>query len=60
MILLICTYWDNSTSKAKKLGFFGFVDSTESVFEVLQDFVNLKMIPPLPASDAGGLTTGSV
>ncbi|OJJ57292.1 hypothetical protein ASPSYDRAFT_1049617 [Aspergillus sydowii CBS 593.65] len=37
-----------STAKAKKLGFFGFVDSTDSIFHVLQDFVDLKMIPPLP------------
>lgn len=37
-----------STAKAKKLGFFGFVDSTESVFKVFQEFVDLKMVPPLP------------
>jgi len=37
-----------STAKAKKLGFFGFVDSAESVFKVFQEFVDLKMIPPLP------------
>lgn len=38
----------SSTAKAKKLGFFGFVDSTESVFKVFQEFVDLKMVPPLP------------
>ncbi|KAL1956439.1 hypothetical protein VTO42DRAFT_7326 [Malbranchea cinnamomea] len=39
-----------STAKTKKLGFFGFVESTDSIFQVLQDFVDLKMIPPLPQS----------
>ncbi|RAK98091.1 SDR family oxidoreductase [Aspergillus ibericus CBS 121593] len=36
-----------STTRAKKLGFFGFVDSTESLFSVLDEFVELKMIPPI-------------
>ncbi|KAF9894268.1 hypothetical protein FE257_007770 [Aspergillus nanangensis] len=35
-----------STTKTKKLGFFGFVDSNESVLEVLREFVDMKMIPP--------------
>ncbi|PWY93022.1 hypothetical protein BO94DRAFT_487499 [Aspergillus sclerotioniger CBS 115572] len=35
-----------STTRRKKLGFFGFVDSTESVLRVLDEFVDLKMIPP--------------
>ncbi|KAF2141531.1 uncharacterized protein K452DRAFT_228931 [Aplosporella prunicola CBS 121167] len=35
-----------STTKARKLGFFGFVDSIESIFKVFDDFVGLKMIPP--------------
>ncbi|KFZ02442.1 hypothetical protein V500_00185 [Pseudogymnoascus sp. VKM F-4518 (FW-2643)] len=37
-----------TTTKAKKLGFFGFVDSSESVLKVLEEFVDLKMIPSLP------------
>lgn len=37
-----------SMAKAKKFGFFGSVDSNESIFRVLQEFVDLKMIPPLP------------
>ncbi|KAL1884844.1 hypothetical protein Plec18167_001499 [Paecilomyces lecythidis] len=37
-----------STTKAKKLGFFGFVDSYESIFKVLNEFVDMKMIPKLP------------
>ncbi|PYI08329.1 hypothetical protein BO78DRAFT_441708 [Aspergillus sclerotiicarbonarius CBS 121057] len=36
-----------STTRAKKLGFFGFVDSAESLFGVLDEFVDLKMIPPI-------------
>lgn len=37
-----------SSTKAKKLGFFGFVDSAESVFQVFREFADMKMIPPLP------------
>lgn len=37
-----------SSTKAKKLGFFGFVDSVESMFEVFREFSDMKMIPPLP------------
>ncbi|OJZ80585.1 hypothetical protein ASPFODRAFT_65849 [Aspergillus luchuensis CBS 106.47] len=37
-----------SMSKSRKAGFFGFVDSTESIFKIFQEFVDLQMIPPLP------------
>ncbi|OOF93312.1 hypothetical protein ASPCADRAFT_173036 [Aspergillus carbonarius ITEM 5010] len=35
-----------STRRRKKLGFFGFVDSMESMFRVFDEFVDLKVIPP--------------
>ena len=31
--------------KAKKYGWFGFVDSYESMLNVVDDFVKLKIIP---------------
>ncbi|KAJ9269486.1 hypothetical protein DTO212C5_4337 [Paecilomyces variotii] len=37
-----------STTKAKKLGFFGFVDSNESIFKVIDEFADLKMVPKSP------------
>lgn len=40
----------SSMNKARKLGWHGFVDSTECIFEVFQDFEKLKMIPPVPVS----------
>ncbi|USW53394.1 Putative NAD(P)-binding domain superfamily [Septoria linicola] len=36
-----------SMRKARKMGFHGTVDSYESMFSVLQEFVSLKMSPPL-------------
>jgi hypothetical protein len=36
-----------SMRKARKMGFHGSVDSYESMFETLQEFVTLKMSPPL-------------
>ncbi|KAJ6089935.1 hypothetical protein N7467_005151 [Penicillium canescens] len=33
------------TGKAKKLGFFGYVDATESIFETLGEFVDLSLAP---------------
>ena len=35
----------HSTSKAKKHGFFGFVDSYEGIFLVIDEFVQMKIIP---------------
>lgn len=34
-----------SATKAKKFGFFGFVDSYESIFSVVEEFVALKIVP---------------
>lgn len=36
------------TSKARKCGWHGVVDSNESLYEVFKEFVAIKMIPPLP------------
>ncbi|KAL4813662.1 hypothetical protein BDW67DRAFT_192712 [Aspergillus spinulosporus] len=36
-----------STTKTKKLGFFSFVDSMESIFKVFDQFVEMRMIPPI-------------
>jgi hypothetical protein len=38
-------------NKARKLGWHGFVDSAECIREVFEDFVKLKMIPPIPDTD---------
>lgn len=37
-----------STDKARKLGFHGFVDTSEVLLEVFDDLAKLKMIPPVP------------
>ncbi|EMC98635.1 hypothetical protein BAUCODRAFT_119950 [Baudoinia panamericana UAMH 10762] len=37
-----------SMDKSRKLGFHGFVDSTESFLEVFDDLAKIKMIPPVP------------
>lgn len=37
-----------SMDKAKKMGWHGFVDSSECFLEVLNDFAKLKMLPPVP------------
>lgn len=37
--------------KSRKLGWHGFVDSSESVLEVFKSFAELKMIPPIPMQD---------
>ncbi|KAK4948705.1 hypothetical protein LTR10_012709 [Elasticomyces elasticus] len=36
-----------STDKARKLGWHGFVDSSESLLEVFDDLARIKMIPPV-------------
>jgi hypothetical protein len=36
-----------SMRKARKMGFHATVDSYESMFETLQEFVDLKVSPPL-------------
>ena len=40
-----------SSDKARKLGWHGFVDSSESLLEVFRDLANLKMIPKVPEVD---------
>jgi len=40
-----------SMDKSRKLGWHGFVDSTECTLEVLNDFAKLKMLPPVPMVD---------
>lgn len=34
--------------KSRKLGWHGFVDSSESILAVFDDLAKLKMIPPVP------------
>ena len=41
-------------AKARKLGWHGYVDSNESVREVLLDFEKLSMIPHAPALAQSG------
>ncbi|KAI1076792.1 hypothetical protein F5B20DRAFT_593790 [Whalleya microplaca] len=43
----LLTSWPSmySNTKLRKLGFFGFVDSTESMCSVFDEFVGLKMVP---------------
>ncbi|KZM20522.1 catalytic [Ascochyta rabiei] len=38
---------DLTMSKAKKLGRHGFVDSNDAIREVLGEFTDLKMLPPM-------------
>ena len=37
-----------SMDKSRKLGWHGFVDSSEALLEVFDDFAKLKMIPAVP------------
>lgn len=37
-----------SMDKSRKLGWHGFVDSSEALLEVFKDLAKLKMIPPVP------------
>ena len=46
--LLLVQLTLSSMDKARKLGFHGFVDSSESFLEVFDDLAKLKMIPPVP------------
>lgn len=36
---------NDSSTKAKKYGFFGSVDSYESILSVAREFVELKIVP---------------
>lgn len=38
---------DLTMNKARKMGWHGFVDSNDAIKEVLGDFADLKMIPPM-------------
>ena len=38
----------SSMDKSRKLGWHGFVDSSESLLEVFDELAKLKMIPPVP------------
>ncbi|KAK8227317.1 NAD dependent epimerase/dehydratase family protein-like protein [Phyllosticta capitalensis] len=38
-----------SMDKARRLGFFGTVNSCDSMLQVIQEYVDLKMMPPLQA-----------
>lgn len=40
--------YGHSMNKARKLGWHGFVDSSESLLAVFDDLAKLKMIPPVP------------
>ncbi|KAK0366932.1 hypothetical protein LTR91_002882 [Friedmanniomyces endolithicus] len=40
-----------SMDKSRKLGWHGFVDSTESLLEVFRDLAHIKMIPPVPETN---------
>ena len=37
-----------SRTKCHKLGWFGAVDTFESMRQILDEFVGLRMLPPLP------------
>lgn len=37
-----------SMDKAGKLGWHGFVDTSESMLAVFEDLARIKMIPPVP------------
>lgn len=44
---LLGTTLDLTMNKARKMGWHGFVDSNDAIKEVLAEFVDLKMIPPM-------------
>ncbi|KAF2465577.1 NAD dependent epimerase/dehydratase family protein-like protein [Lindgomyces ingoldianus] len=39
---------DLSMNKARKMGWHGFVDTNDCIKEVLEEFSDLKLLPPLP------------
>jgi hypothetical protein len=45
--LWLIRYW-NSMDKARRLGFYGTVNTSECILEVFREFADLKMIPHLP------------
>jgi hypothetical protein len=38
---------DLTMNKARKMGWHGFVDSNDAILEVLGEFADLKMVPPV-------------
>lgn len=37
----------HSMTKARKSGYFGFVDSNESILRTVEEFVEMRMVPEL-------------
>lgn len=37
-----------SIGKSRKLGWHGFVDSHEAIYEAIGELAELKMVPPIP------------
>ncbi|KAK5050884.1 hypothetical protein LTR84_003443 [Exophiala bonariae] len=46
--------WPRSMSvgKSRKLGWHGYVDSHEALYEAIEGLVNLEMVPPIPNADS--------
>ncbi len=46
----MCRWWDvnMSMAKARKFGYFGTVDWTDSLTAVFEEAVMMKIIPPFP------------
>ena len=40
-------------NKSRKLGWHGFVDTKEGIFDAIQEMADLKMLPPLEKTDGG-------
>ena len=40
-------------NKNRKLGWNGFVDTEESIAEVIGEMVELKLVPPMPNGSSG-------
>jgi hypothetical protein len=47
----ICRWWDDNLSmaKARKFGYFGTVDWTDSIGAIFEDAAAMKIIPPIRA-----------
>ena len=48
----ICLRMNLSMNKARRLGWTGFVDTTESIFEMYKEMESLGMLPPMKVSKA--------
>ena len=49
-ILLTVT---SSMGKSRKLGWHGYVDSYDAIFETIKELAELKMVPPISGGKAG-------